>query len=346
MKNAGLLLLFLFLRIIASAQEDPTKYLIDSLVRAHHVKEMRIDEQTVSAILDTTRWIETRSFDARGNKIQSLTPNWQGGYIKRINLYDSLNRRILYREYDEKDTTIFHNETKWVYTDSTHYRKESYHEGNLTETNTYLIKTSGDTTWVTEDEHSLTYNRRDHSVSRFRLIGDTLHISEYIEYDDSLRMKDIKAYYRVKRDLDTGYLFMSGTYIVQLGEWEQFIGNDSLIRDYYMNPDKYIQMQLDGKFAYEYDEEPHSYRLYNYKHQLLQNGQYSSKSTYTYNKDGQLTMITRWGVPEYDYSSNKILEIGHVFYEYNDKGLPIKVTTENASRRSGSTHIIHYTYSY
>jgi hypothetical protein len=345
MKNVGLLMLLIFLRITACAQDDPMNYLIDSLVREHHIKQMRIDVRTVNAWSDTTMLLETRYFDARGNKIKSLSPKSRDSFNKSIHLYDSLNRKILYRSYDEKDTTIFHSEKKWIYTDSAHYREEQYYEGKLTEFNTYLIETSGDTLWVTEDEHSLEYDRRNHKVSRYRMVGDTLQISEHIKYDDSLRLEGVDTYFWVKRDLDTGYLIMAGQYRVQMDIWDQFHRSDSLMRDFYMHPDKYIQMQLDGEFAYEYDDDPFTYQIYNYNNQLLQNDRGIFKSTYTYNAEGQLTKVTQWGQDEggYDYG---IKERGYVYYEYNDKGLPIKVTTENLTNGYASTHILYYTYSY
>lgn len=345
MKNVGLFILLFFLRIIAIAQDDPMDRLINSLVRKHHVQQLRIDVQTVSERSDTTIWLETRYFDERGNMVKSISPKYGGLYDKRIKLYDSLNRQILYRGYDEKDTTIFHSETKWMYTDSTHYRRELYYKGNLTGTNTYFIEKHGDTTWVTEDEHQLGYDRRNHEVSRYRMIGDTLQISEHIQYDDSLRMKDVDTYYWVKRYLDTGYLIMAGRYNVKIDELDRFQYSDSLMLDYYRHPDKYIQMQLDGEFAYEYDEDPSTYKIYNYNNQLLQNGRGIFKSTYEYNTEGQLTKVTRWGQNE-SYNHYGITEQGYVYYEYNDKGLPIKVTTESLPSGRASTHIVHYTYGF
>lgn len=346
MKNVGLFILLFFLRIIAFAQdEDPMDNLIDSLVREHHVQQLRTDVQTVSIRSDTTKWFGTRYFDERGNTVKSISPNDRGQYDKSIYRYDSLNRQILYRGYDEEDTTIFHSETKWVYTDSAHYRKEYYYEGNLTGTNTTLIQTSRDTIWVTEDEHDLEYDRRYHKVSRYRMIGDTLQISEYIKYDNRLLLEGVDTYFRLKRDVDTGYLIMAGRYNVKWDEWDRFLNSDSLVRDYYRHPDKYIQMQLDGKFAYEYDEDSFPYQIYNYNNQLLQNDHGIFKSTYAYNSEGQLTKVTRWGQNEGE-NEYGITEQGYVYYEYNDKGLPIKVTTESLPSGRASTHIVHYTYGF
>lgn len=343
MKKAHLLLVFLVLSKLLSAQDDQIQYLIDSLIRVHDVKEMRTDMRSISLVDDSTYLIDISYFDERGNRIESIAPGSRNRFERRIYRYDTLDRRTLFREYDKTDTTLFYSETKWVYQDSTHYRKERYYEGELTSFTEYEIKTAPDTLWVIEEEHLLEYDKSDRKVSRYRYLGDTLQISEFIHYNDSLKLSRVDTYYELRRDIDTGYLVMAGQYIVKSDEWHKFYASRELMRDYYANPDKYIQMQLDGEFEMEYHDDPHTYQIYNYQDQLVQDGYGIYKSTYAYNQKGQLIEITKWG-EDREESYGPLVETHFTFYEYDDKGFPIKMVTESLERQI--QRIYTYTYSF
>lgn len=304
---------------------------------------MNIELQSINLISDTTMHLETQYFDERGNMIESISPGSRGRFDRRLYRYDTLDRRILYRGYDKSDTTKYYSETKWIYIDSNKYRQEHYYEGKLTQYTESVAESNGDTLWVTKDEHRLEFDKHDHKVSRFRTIGDSLQISEFIKYDDSLRLSGVDTYFHLKRDIDTGYLIMAGQYIVKSSEWDQFHFDRNLMRDFYAHPDKYIQMQLDGEFEMEYHDDPHTYQIYNYQDQLIQDSYGIYKTTFEYNDQGQLVKATRWGEKEGE-SYGGVVEHGFVFYEYDERGFPIKVTEQSLKR--DVIRVYYYSYSF
>ncbi len=337
------LALFLCFASVLVAQEQEVSGLTDSLVRKFGVSEMRIELRSISPVNDSTYWIGTMYYDERGNLKESVSPLYRNKFERRIYAYDSLDRRVLYREYDAEDTSIFHSETKWIYRDSLHYRKELFYEGQMQSYTEYQLRYAPDTLWMTEDEYNLEYDTHEHKLSRYRYLGDSLQISEFISYDDCLKMRKVDTYFDLERDLDTGYLRMAGIYRVKEQEWDRFYESRERMRDLYENPDKYIQMQLDGAFAMEYEDDPYKYEIYNLQGQLVQSGRGILKKTYQYNGEGQLIKTTSWG-EDWQNNYGPLVETHVTYYEYDDKGFPVKISSESIENQI--KRILLYTYSF
>ena len=330
------------------AQQDQIDLLIDSLIRKHQVREFRVDVRQINNFSDTTYWLESKFYDAKGNMIEKVSPGFKGKFDRHSFVYDSLNRRIRYRNYDREDTTVFYGETRWTYEDSMHYRKENYYNNELESYTDYTYKVAEDTFWVIEDEYRLKYKKQEHMVSRYRMVGDSLQISEFIDYNEKMEPKHIDTYYDLTRQLNNGYLKMAGVYRVKSDVWDQFYRDPELMKDYYTHPEKYIQMQLDGKFAFEYDEEPHTYEVYNAKGQLIQDGQWLMKKTFEYNEKGQLFRIIHWGEVDIDTDDSELysglVEKGYTYYEYDNKGFPVRVWSETPEGRK--TSVYYYSFKF
>lgn len=325
------------------AQDDPLDHLLDSMVRVNHVKEFRLDLRSIGYRSDTTYFMEILRFDQRGNRIESIVPKSRNRFDRRVEAYDSLNRRVLFRDYDPEDTTHFHTEKIWIFQDSLNYRIETYSEGKKVSYADISARSSKDTMWITQDEYNLEYETHDRTVSRYRPVGDTMQISEHINFDNEMKLKGVDSYYQIVRTLDTGTLVMQGVWRVKESEWDEFHNDMDLMRDFYQNPEKYIQMQLDGKFEMELDEDPFIYQIYNLKGQLVQDGHVIFKQTFSYNVNGQLIQQIGWGILEGEEYGD-LVPIHYTDYEYNELGLPFKVT--ESSVKNNNKRIMMYTYTY
>lgn len=345
MKLLFLLGIALFVTSTANSQHDQVTDLMDSLIRVEGVKSLKHNLQSINAISDTTYWIENRIYDRRGNKIESIAPLSYDKFNRQVTQYDSLNREISYKKYDPIDTSLYISETKWVYIDSNHSRQEKYYERILQSYTDYTFAENGDTLWFITDEKYTDSDYRTYQKTRHRLVGDSLKITEHIGYDDELKLSGVDVYYKVKRDIDTGYLIAEGSYLIKDEEWDFLYESRDKMRDYYNHPEKYLQMQLDGAFAYEYGEDPFTYQIYNYENQLLQDGYGISKTTFSYNEQGQLTEVISWGPKEgEDSEMYGIIKRFISTYEYNENGLPIKITNQNILKKR--TRIDHFDYEY
>lgn len=328
---------------ILVAQDDPINHILDSLIPERHVKELRVDLRSIDFRSDTTYFIEIQRFDKHGNKVESISSRYPNKFQRYVSAYDNLNRQILIREYYEDDTTQFHTEKKWIFLDSSHYQTEIYVEGKKVIYSETASRSTKDTLWITKDEYDLDHNVHNHQVSRYRYYGDTLQISEFIKYDDKQQLNDVNSYYLQKRSLDTGTLVTEGVLRVKESEWDQFHNDRELMRDFNEHPEKYIQMQLDGKFKMEFDDSPFIYRIYNLHGQLVQDGHgIISKQTFTYNANGQLIRKISWGLNEGEY--NDIVPITYTDYEYNALGLPVKNTETRV--KDEIKRIMIYTYNF
>jgi hypothetical protein len=343
LKKCTLLVLILVSGLVLHAQDDPLDNVLDSLVRVNHVKELRIDLRSIDYRSDTTYFIEIVRFDQRGNRIESIVPKARNRYDRRVEAYDSLNRRVLFREYDPEDTTHFHSEKIWIFQDTLNYRVEEYSEGKKVLYADVTARSSKDTMWITLDEYNLEYETHDRTVSRYRNVGDTLQISEHIQFNDQMELHGIDSYYQITRALDTGTLVMQGVLHVKESDWDLFNSDMDLMRDFYQHPEKYLQMQLDGKFEMEFDEDPFIYNIYNQKGQLVQDGEGIYKQTFTYNERGQLIQQIGWGELDGEEYSD-LIPVHFTDFEYNERGLPLKVT--ESSVENSNTRIKMYTYKY
>lgn len=328
-----------------TAQEDGINELMDSLVREEGVCSIKTNLRNINAVTDTAWLFETRFYDKRGNLLESIVPGSYGKFDRRVSRYDSLNREISFIEFDKLDTTLFHIETKWNYVDSFNYTQARYVDGELVGYTGYFFEESADTSWLTIDERYIDSEYHNFQKTRQRVVDDSLEITEHIWYDDELILSSLDVYYKVKRDIDSGYLLLEGQYIVKDEEWDFLHKDREAMRDYYKHPDKYLQLQLDGAFAYEYGEDPFTYKVYNNENQLVQDGFSAFKTTFTYNELGQLTKAISWGPKEgEDRELYGIIKRNIYLYEYNEKGLLIKKTQENILRNN--KRIEYYEYEY
>jgi hypothetical protein len=309
------------------AQSDPIELLIDSMVSILHIKEIRLDKHTPDAI-EKIQWEKSQYFDTLGKTIEISFQVSEDHVFRDTRRYDSLGRLTLLRQFDEKDTTRCKEESRWTLKDSLHTIRENY-SGNILvsyEESQVLVNTK-DTLWVVTDEFVINPQKHTRSAYRLRALGDSLRITEYIEYDDSLRLKDLKCDYALTRETDTGYVFLEGKYLPAEDMWSGVYNQESWM-DYYRNPDRYIQMALDGKIKFEYDayDAPYTFLIYNTQHQLIQDGGIFKEKTFAYNPEGQLTKITHWGTREVDESYHQSVEIGYSLCDYDEKGLPVKIS--------------------
>lgn len=318
--------------------------LLKSKIKELGVKEVTVMIRTKSAFHDTTQFNETSRYDQRGNRVEHFFPYGRGLDRRRYE-FDSLDRNVAFYRYDNKDTTKLTSEKYWTYIDSTHTKTELYHLNHeLYSTELSEVEVRGDTLWFHHDKTEHPYNRREVKSTRYRVIGDTLAITEYIKYNDSLKLSKIDAYYNVTRKQPDGtYLYMEGQYIISSEAFDDFHIDRELMMDYYRNPDKYLQMQLDGKFPYEYHPDPFTYQILDSNKRLIRDGVGWSKVTFEYDDNNRLLKTVSWGQEEGEYYG-PLIETGVKTFYYREDGLPEKIVGENV--KNGNLHIVIYEYQF
>jgi len=292
-----------------------------------------------------TRWSEYEGtpltdiqiYDQRGLRIEHRF--WNGvHWTRHQQTYDSLTRKTSFTFFDEKDTTLVTSIHRYTYLDSLSYKEETFNLGTeLTNTKLTEIKVAKDTMWVMETETFATSSRVEKNLSRYTTKGDSLTVSEFVDFNKAGKMDKVTAYYQLKRKQKNGnFVITSGDYMVDVDV--HAMEDMELFKDVITNPDKYVQYQLDGKYPYKYGEEIHSTAIYSPDNLLLSTGNYWSRTTYTYDKLKRIikseTFNRELGAKEQKTSEQ--------IYHYDSHGLPLKVI----ETRMDSGKIITYTFEF
>lgn len=327
---------FLFLAHFAMCQIEDVDTVITSRAKNLSLKEVVIKRMDLEQ--DT---LLIKRFDNQGNIIESLSP-LVGNTERIVYQFDTLQRKTRLVIYNNEDTTKIDSERKWYYKDSNHYTVEVFGENHrLYETTEFEITYHGDTAWVTEFETNHDFTTKDKKVSRYTQVGDSLLVSEFITYTKEGELHGINAYYDLRKQNDVGqFVHTAGQYTISSKVWDNFHKDFDLLKDFYSNPAKYLQKQLNGEFPYEYDEFPHTYEVYNAQHQLIQNGNWPFKELYEYNSNGQLVKKVIWG--ENWLNDNEIVPHEETIYEYDNNGLPKSITSKSIERNKTITYIYEY----
>lgn len=326
-----LLFLFCFNTCASSAQLSE---ILDTVIQ-NRVAELGIIDVTVyskhkDSRTDTIYLNEYTKFDAHGNVIENYWP-YGRGLDRRVFEYDSLDRRIAFYHYDNKDTTKVNSERHWNYKDSTYTKETAFNvDRELTRTQTTTVEFAEDTIWFHHDRVNHEFDRREKKTTRVRVYEDTLQVTEYIKYDDSLNVRDIDVYYKVNRRLEDGkILLMRGEYVLANVFDEDYTDYET-IKDIYRNPEKYLQMQLDGAFEYEYHD-PFTYQIYDSLNRIIQDGQGWSKKTFDYDEQGNLIRVNHWVQNEEERYGPLIIK-SRTFIKYESNGLPLYVISQDSDR--------------
>lgn len=344
MKNIFLLTLFITLvssNLALYAQDSPDDVILGELIRTK-AKELEIESMCIKMYSSDKEYIHLiQLFDKNGNTIEFIQPFGNQIFRKKYK-YDSLGRTTSFTYYNIEDSSKIDFEIKNYYIDSTKYIQEYYNNtGKLTRTTTSTrsVDEQG-REWYEDIRLYVDNQRKEKNLSRFTHIGDTLLISEYVKYDKEEKMNDIETTYQLIRKDSLGNLIKtSGDYLLKEEFWNQFHITPELLKDYYQNKEKYIQHQLDGKYAYEYGEDIHSYKIINSKNLLIQDGYGIYKKIFEYNSQNKLIKKVQYGTSEIKIGAQDEI-VTH--YKYYTNGLPKSITEQNL--KSGKINEYIYTY--
>lgn len=316
--------------------------LLNSKVKELGIKEVLVWRRSKNMFEDTTYFVESKKYDSRGRMIENVSP-YGRGVERRVYKYDSLDHKTGFFRYDRMDTTKLISEKYWIYIDSNEYDVELYHNDHkLYRKQKHVSKESTDTLWFFTESYEPDYNKTENKTTRVRTIGDTLTILEYIKYDDSLKLKDIDTYYHVYRKRKDGTkLYLEGQYLMADDYSRIFMNDRDKMIDVYRHPEKYLQMQLDGKFEFEYDDDPFTYRVYDEKDRLIQDGVGFMKSTFSYDDHDRIVEAVTWGQND-EERYGPLIQISVAHYFYRKDGLPEKITSENLKKETVSEIIYEY----
>jgi hypothetical protein len=286
---------------------------------------------------ESTPLTDIQRFDKDGNRVEHLSFNGNH-WTRHKEEFDDKNRRTAFSFFDEKDTSLLVTKHVYTYIDSLNYKRESFNFGReLSKTTLHETKVAKDTFWVTETETNANGIQISKSLSRYTLKGDSLTVSEFVDFDRSGKMSDIKAYYQLrKKDKNGNTVSTSGIYEVVVDESLQ--NNQTLYMDVMKYPEKYIQYQLDGKFPYTYGEEVNSTHSYNSKGKLISSYDYGDKKKYSYNSQGQLIKI-EFASKLPGFKEEKVCD---QTFQYDTHGLPIKVLESRVQSGKTITYIFEY----
>lgn len=346
--NIRIFIILLILHFVGQNVYSQADEMIDTLLNSK-IKELGVREVTVwvrtkSSYHDTTQFNETKRYDRKGNRVEHFFP-YGRGLERRVYKYDSLDRTVAFFRFDNKDTTKVISEKYWTFIDSAHTKTELYHLNHELYSREFSnVELDGDTVWFHHDKTEFPSKRREVKATRYRVIGDTLAITEYIKYDDSLKLSKIDAYFKVTRQQsDSTFLYMEGQYILASEAFDDFHVDRELMIDYYRNPDKYLQMQLDGKFPYEYHPDPFIYRILDSRKRIIQDGVGWSKVTFEYDDSNRLLKTVSWGMEEGEYYG-PLIQTGTKTYYYREDGLPEKIVGENLKNGNLQEVILEYQF--
>lgn len=309
---------------------EPLDSLISAKAKEYQIKSLVITHESG----DNIYVHEIKKFDKDGNVIDRIMPSGGSQCTRYGYRYDSFGRRTNFLWYDLEDTAKITSELKYIYVDSSLHYTEKYNEDRqLTETITYRDSSSKNSFWIVEIEKSHTSGRETKAISRYSFFGDTLLVSEFVNFDRDGNMRDIDAYFHhVTIDSLGNRIETGGTYIFAPGSVD-----DEAQMQYYQNPNKLFQRQLDGEFEYTMGD-INDYKIYNAKGQLVQDGlNHMDKQTFEYNSKNQLIKIIHWSLTDSE-GTYDVTEI----YTYDERGLPVSIEIKNL--QSGTIEVYRFAY--
>lgn len=296
--------------------------IIDSIIEAR-VSELGVTKVVVTFHDEDTSYThEIKRYDEHGNVIEVIIPlRWDFSRVQTE--FDSLGRETLFRRYSKEDSALVQLEKRWGYLDSNRYIVKSYHLGKeLFEIKEYEVMEKDHAFWVYETETSLPSNRSRKHLSKYTSSGDSLRYSEFVTYNKEGKMDEITAYYTlIKTDSvqKTRTQTESSCY-ANYGNLEDSIYHLKTREAYLDLKERMINNQLKGKYSYKLDEDIHTYKVYNFDGQLIQDGYgIFDMKTFEYNAQNQLVKIIHWGAPVDDHG---IVETGETILTYLPNGLP------------------------
>ncbi len=320
---------------------------LDSLL-AQKVIEYGIHTIRVNHLTDTTQLHEMSIYNRKGERTTLLLPRGGSAQIdKRVFRYDDEGRKTAYLRYDLKDTSrvIFDQTYKFTATEGkVEYKVYSMHE--LRSTKTIIPRESTDTLWITELEESAQTGKIEKTVTRRINYADTLYVTECINYDanDHGLITEIKAHY-TKIELNDGIKTVRKGECHLGGQAVHELSNDEeAILEFYVNPNKFFKAQLAGKYGYELATQ-YSMQQYDSDGRLIRNGSDPSLPTtsYVYNEKNQLEKAIKEG-RDWQSTSKERVQLSTVHFEYDERGLPLKMEERDKKGEIKSTYTFDYSF--
>ena len=309
--------------------------IIDSIIEAR-VSELGVTKVVVTFHDEDTSYThEIKRYNAQGNVIELIVPlRWDFSRLQTD--FDSLGRETFFRRYSKEDSTLVQLEQRWIYLDSNRHIVESYNSRKeLFESNRYEVMEKDNAFWVYETKTSFPSKRSRKHLSKYSSSGDSLRYSEFVTYNKEGRMDDITAYYTLVTtdSIQKTRTQTEGSCYANYGNLEDSIYHIKTREAYLDFKERMINNQLKGKYPYELDEDIHTYKVYNFDGQLIQDGYgIFEMKTFEYNDQNQLVKIIHWGAPVDDHG---IVETGETIIDYFSNGLPRSMErTEYRSKKS------------
>lgn len=341
MKRRTVFLLLMVANLSMAHNGEGLDSLISAKAKENGVKSMTIKLKYTGT--DHFHTHETKQFDKHGQVIEHLIPTSAGTDRRKV-AYDSLGHRIHFFRYLEEDTTVLSSERYWFYTNSSLDREEFYGNNHVhLTTKTFEQRKNGDTVWITEVETDHKYAEVKKSIARHINLGDSVLTTEFIKLNDEGKLGAIDCYYdRYQKDNLGNTVFTEGEYLVQEEAFADLVKSPEFMRDYYQNPSKYLQKQLDGEYPFEFGS-PFTYEIRSPGGKLLQAGYTrSNKSVYQYNSQNQLVKISSWGRMGIDGDNGINRE---TIYTYYPNGLPKALEERDLIEDRVNLYNFEYTYS-
>jgi hypothetical protein len=307
------------------------------------VKELGITEITsIISKVDTSYIYEIRKFDKLGQEIERISPSYDG-ITRHCNKYDSLGRRISFIIYNKQDTSIIQSKKTWIYIDSNHYYIKRFNANlELRQINEYSIEEEDSALWIHETETDYPRNKSTKKISKYTQYGDSLQISEFVRFDKEGKIDKITSYYDLMRIDSTANrkVFTEGTCYPVVPELDPQTMSMEEYKEFYQNIERYFKKQLNGDYLYELNDDPYTYKVYNLKNQLIQDGHgIFDMKTFEYNSEVQLIKVIGWGAPIDDHG---IVETSESVYEYYENGLPKSIETINIQNKRSERYRFEY----
>lgn len=327
-------LLFTFVLFLIFSQTNAYSHrILDSLFEAK-AKELGLKKVTIKIVqgTDTTlnKIIELNQKGQQTSLGYSYTGKFQTSHFR----YNEEGKRIEQINFKSKDTTNFSRRYEWKFIDSSHYFQLIYDQQNeLIKRSRFNILKQGDTSLIHQYDypHPLSEISQLTKTSRYINKADSLLQIEFIHYDNDEKIKNIEAYYKLFMDSESNMIVHYGSLFLNPGT----VPNDEkLMEDFYTNPEKYYQLQLNGGFEYEIGE-IYEIKKFNEKGQLIYQSSGNSQpfTTYLY-QDDQLIEESHTGKSGFD---NQLQVLETSSYIYLTNGLPERINTSMHDGRSKYT---------
>jgi len=316
---------------------------IDSLLR-HRMAENGLSIYTITIQYKGSEKVhihEKKGIDAEGRITHWFLPKG-GSSQRRLTTYDAEGRIATYTSFSSQDTSVVSFKHIYTYTDSVSYHKKCFnHKGELTSTFYYHTYTRGNKTHLAEREEKHLYDKTELSETRFYAVGDSLFITQYVDFDKEGKVADITSYYDLTQRTDTGaVLKTSGQYQLSYDLFDEDNPNAISPEDFYSDPQGFYERQLADEFSYELGDS-HTYEIYNAKGLLIQDGYGIYKKTFTYNAKGELTEVVNWDRKS-PFKNEGLIPAIVSTYEYDSRGLPIKLTEAYADGSEPTIYLFSY----